>query len=442
MRQGCRRWGSPTWGREPAPDMTDVEEVGRDPEPDTGEPEATPLLQPADGVPALSVDADQIASAASLLASGHGPFAVDAERASGFRYSGRAYLIQVRRAGAGTVLIDPVNGDGVARPRLRPLAEVLNSDEWILHAADQDLPCLAEVGLQPPSLYDTELAGRLAGYDRVNLAAMVQRLLGLGLAKGHGAADWSKRPLPPAWLNYAALDVEVLIDLRAAVAEVLEGQGKTQWATEEFEYVRTVVPLPQRRDRWRRTSGIHKVRSPEGLAAVRELWTVRDQIAQRRDIAPGRILPDSAIIDAATADPKTVAELTALPVFGGPRQRRNARVWLAALARAREDPEPVNSIEPPPGPPAVSRWARRKPEAAARLQAVRKGLAEISHRVSVPAENLVAPDLVRRLTWDWAGAGDVSAAVEAFLREGGARAWQRELVVPVLAKALTPPDAT
>ncbi|MBV8930220.1 MAG: ribonuclease D, partial [Mycobacteriaceae bacterium] len=394
-----------------------------------------------DGVPELTIYSDQIISAARFLESGHGPFAVDAERASGFRYSGRAYLIQVRRAGAGTVLIDPVSGDGDPVRRLRPIAQVLSSDEWILHAADQDLPCLAEVGMRPPTLYDTELAGRLAGYDRVNLASMAQRLLGLGLAKGHGAADWSKRPLPPAWLNYAALDVEVLLELRAAVEEVLDEQGKTRWAAEEFEYERTVEPVQPRRDRWRRTSGIHKVRTPEGLAAVRELWTVRDQIAARRDIAPGRILPDSAIIEAASVDPKTVDELTALPVFGGSRQRRQADVWLAALARARENPEPPNSVEPATGPPAVSRWARRKPEAAARLTAVRKGLTELSQQVSTPAENLVSPDLVRRLTWDWQRADDVTSAVETFLRDGGARPWQRALVVPVLAKALTPvPD--
>ena len=421
--------------------MTDVDEVGPDSQPEPGEPEPSPLLLPADGVPELTSTAHEIASAARLLASGRGPFAVDAERASGYRYSSRAYLIQVRRAGAGTVLIDPVSGDGDPTERLRPIAEVLRTDEWILHAADQDLPSLAEVGLRPPALYDTELAGRLAGYERVNLAAMVQRLLGLGLAKGHGAADWSKRPLPPAWLNYAALDVEVLIDLRAAEAEVLARQGKTEWAAEEFEYVRTAEPPPPRRDRWRRTSGIHKVRTAEGLAAVRELWSARDLIAQRRDIAPGRILPDSAIIQAATVDPKTVEELTALAVFGGSRQRRHADVWLAALARARDNPEPANSVEPSTGPPAVSRWARRKPEAATRLTAVREGLAEVSQRVSVPIENLVSPDLVRRLCWDWPGADNAAEAVETFLRDGGARRWQRELVVPVLAKALSPDSA-
>ena len=101
---------------------------------------------------------------------------MDAERASGFRYSNRAYLIQIRRDGAGTVLIDPVSHGGDSVTVLQPVAEALNADEWILHAADQDLPCLAEVGMRPPALYDTELAGRLAGFDRVNLAAMVQRL--------------------------------------------------------------------------------------------------------------------------------------------------------------------------------------------------------------------------------------------------------------------------
>lgn len=408
---------------DPAPDQ-----------PESTEPEATPLLHPADGVPDLSVTATEIKAAAERLAGGRGPFAVDAERASGYRYSNRAYLIQIRRAGAGTVLIDPVSHGGDSLAVLRPVAEVLAEDEWVLHAADQDLPCLAEVGMRPPALYDTELAGRLAGFDRVNLAAEVQRLLGLGLVKGHGAADWSKRPLPAAWLNYAALDVEVLLDLREAIAAVLAEQGKTAWAAEEFEYLRTFVAQPTRRDRWRRTSGIHKVRDQRGLAAVRELWTARDRIAQRRDIAPGRILPDSAIIDAAIADPKTVDELLALPIFGGRKQRRGAATWLAALQAARQNPDQADDDEQPNGPPVPARWPKRRPEAAARLEAARTALGDVAQRVSVPMENLISPDLVRRLCWDWEGGGE--QAVDEFLRAGQARAWQRELVVPVLAAAL------
>jgi ribonuclease D len=413
---------------------------------DDVEPEATPLLAPFDGVPTLAIYPSEIADAAELLATGTGPFAIDAERASGFRYSNRAYLVQIRRAGAGSVLIDPVNHGGDPVATMAPVAAVLAQDEWVLHAADQDLPCLAELGMTPPRLYDTELAGRLAGFDRVNLAAMVQRLLGLQLMKGHGAADWSKRPLPAEWLNYAALDVEVLLELRWAISDVLAEQDKTEWAAQEFEHLRTFVASPTRRDRWRRTSGIHKVRNPRTLAAVRELWTTRDDIAQRRDIAPGRILPDAAIINAATTDPDTAPKLTALPVFGGSRQRRSAQVWLDALARARTIDELPSASEPQNGPPPASRWARRKPEAAERLEAARTGLAELSQRFSIPAENLLTPDTLRRLCWDWQSPedpDDVAALVDAFLAEAGTRQWQRELTVPVLTAALqSTPDET
>ena len=409
------------------------------------DPAPVPLPQPSEGVPLISVSVHEIEEAAQRLDRGRGPFAVDAERASGFRYSNRAYLIQIRRAGSGTVLIDPVSHGADPLQALRPVAEVLSTDEWILHSADQDLPCLAEVGMRPPAVYDTELAGRLAGFERVNLATMVERLLGFGLAKGHGAADWSKRPLPADWLNYAALDVELLIELRAAIADVLAGQGKTTWAAQEFDYLRDAGSkdpgAAARRDRWRRTSGIHRVRDKRGLAAVRELWLTRDRIAQRRDIAPRRILPDSAIIDAALANPTTVEELVALPVFGGRNQRRSAATWLAALDEARQNKNPPGDSEPPNGPPPPARWSRRKPEAAARLDAARSALSEVSERVNVPTENLVSPDLVRRLCWDWQGAPDPVEAVEAFLRTGQARPWQRELVDPVLARALQTPPA-
>ncbi|MEX3653233.1 ribonuclease D [Mycolicibacterium fortuitum] len=418
--------------------MDEDPQVSADPEAtEAVETEATPLLSPAEGVPEVCVTAGEISSAATSLAKGSGPFAIDAERASGFRYSNRAYLVQIRRAGSGTALIDPVNHGGSPIDAMAPVADALATDEWVLHAADQDLPCLSEIGLRPGKLYDTELAGRLAGFERVNLAAMVQRLLGLQLMKGHGAADWSKRPLPPEWLNYAALDVEVLLELRHAVAAVLEEQGKTDWAAQEFEYLRTYVAQPTRRDRWRRTSGIHKVRNPQALAAVRELWTTRDTIARGRDIAPGRILPDSAIINAATTDPKTVEELIALPVFGGSKQRKSAKVWLDALARARENTDPPEANEAQSGPPPAARWARRKPEAAARLEAARAGLAELSQRVSVPAENLITPEVVRRLCWDWRPVRDVATAVEKFLVEANVRPWQRELTVPVLTAALS-----
>src|ERR1700728_1549305 len=217
-----------------------------------------------------------LAEATSRLAHGEGPVAVDAERASGYRYGQRAYLVQLRRAGAGMVLIDPI-----ACPKLSGIDAAVGDAEAVLHAASQDLPCLAEIGFRPRKLFDTELAGRLLGYPRVALGTLVEEVLGFHLEKGHSAADWSTRPLRTELLRYAALDVEVLIELRDALAVELAEQGKTEWARQEFEAELSAEPPPPRPETWRRTSGIHRVRKRRGLAVVRELWLERDRTARR-----------------------------------------------------------------------------------------------------------------------------------------------------------------
>lgn len=376
---------------------------------------------------------------AAALAVGHGPVAVDAERASGYRYTQRAYLVQLRREPVGTILVDPIGLDGVGSftRALGELATALAGAEWVLHAASQDLPCLAELGLAPPKLFDTELAGRLAGFERVGLAAMVERVLGYKLRKVHGAADWSRRPLPRDWLTYAALDVELLIPLRDALQAELAEQGKLDWAEQEFEAVRLAPPPGPRAEPWRRTSGVHRVRKARQLAAVRELWITRDQLAQQRDISPGRVLPDAAIVDAALADPSTVDELAALPVFSGRAQRRLASVWLDALKRARAlqrselpDPNPPSN-----GPPPVNRWSDRDPDAAARLLAARTATASIAGQHKLPVENLLQPELVRRLCWEPPPAPSAEVVAET-LRNGGARPWQIELTADALTLAL------
>jgi ribonuclease D len=247
------------------------------------EPEVNHLLVPREGTPPVTETAAALAEVVARFAAGTGPVAIDAERASGYRYSQRAYLVQLRRKGAGSALIDPIGC-----PDLSLLGKVLQGEEWVLHAASQDIPCLAEIGMVPPAVFDTELAGRLAGFERVGLGAMVENVLGYRLEKGHSAADWSTRPLPDAWLVYAALDVEVLLELRDALEADLARQGKLEWAHQEFEAVRLAPPAGPRVDPWRRTSGIHRLRTRRQLAGVRALWEVRDQMARRRDTAPGR----------------------------------------------------------------------------------------------------------------------------------------------------------
>ncbi|GGK72551.1 3'-5' exonuclease [Sphaerisporangium melleum] len=394
--------------------------------------ETVPLLEPREGIPPVIEDPAALAAVVRAFAQGSGPVAVDAERASGYRYSGRAYLVQLRRAGAGSALIDPITC-----PDLSELDATLDGAEIVLHAATQDLACLAELGFRPRRLFDTELAGRLLGYERVGLGTMVENVLGLHLEKGHSAADWSHRPLPEDWLRYAALDVEVLIELRDMLHAELESSGKLAWALEEFAAILAAPPAPPRTDPWRRTSGIHRVRTLRGLAVVRELWTLRDALAREADLAPGRVLPDAAIVTAALEQPRTTKALTEIAPFTGRSARRHLREWLNAIARARALPEPElpQPSGPGEGPPPANRWADRDPAAARRLAAARAAVAALADTNHMPTENLLQPEAVRRLTWEPPeDLGD--EAVAERLRGLGAREWQIALTAHPLSKAL------
>jgi ribonuclease D len=377
-------------------------------------------------------DAEGLAATVAAFAAGTGPVAVDAERASGYRYGQSAYLVQLRRAGAGSALIDPV-----ACPDLTALGEAIADTEWVLHAATQDLPCLREIGMVPSRLFDTELAGRLAGFPRVGLGAMVENVLGYVLEKGHSAVDWSTRPLPEPWLRYAALDVELLVDLRDALEKELERQGKLEWALQEFDAIASAPPPAPRKDPWRRTSGMHKVRRRRQLAVVRELWETRDRIARRRDVSPGKVLGDAAIVEAALALPADVQALSALSGFGSRTGRRQLEQWQAAVDRARALPESALPLpgQAVAGPPPPRAWADKDPAAAARLSAARAAVSARAEELRMPQENLIAPDTVRRVCWAPPAAAD-DASVSAALAAHGARPWQVEQVTPLLVTAL------
>ena len=401
-----------------------------------GEPERKiiELVEPRDGMPPVTTTAGDLAAAVERLAAGTGPVAVDAERASGYRYGQKAYLVQLRREGAGTVLIDPI-----ACPDLSGLDEALAGTETVLHAASQDLPCLAEVGYRPRLLFDTELAGRLLGYPRVALGTMLEEVLGYRLAKEHSAADWSVRPLSEEMLRYAALDVEVLTELRDALAAQLDAQGKTEWARQEFATVASAPPPQPRPDPWRRTSGIHKVRSRRGLAVIRELWEARDAIAREIDVSPRRVLADQAIVEAARQLPATRPQLDKISGFVARNARKYGPQWLAAVRRARELadgnlPE-LTGTAVVAGPPPAHRWSERDPAAALRLTAARDAVSAIASAHGLPVENLLAPDAVRRLSWEPPDPA-TPETVAARLASYGARPWQAELTAGPLAEAL------
>lgn len=402
------------------------------------------LTAPYLGLPPLINTPELFESALEQLAAGTGPIAIDAERASGYRYSSRAYLIQIKRTNGGLHLIDPIPF-GVESPYFIRLNQLLQGEEVILHASTQDLPCLRELGINPSLLFDTELAGRLIGLPRVGLGALVESLLDVGLAKEHSAQDWSIRPLPEDWLNYAALDVELLIELRNEIEKLLIEKKKLKWALQDFASI-LAAPAPAKRiDPWRRTSGMHKIKKRSQLAVVKSLWEARDDLASHLDISPGRVLSDLAISTIATASgvtpiaTKRDLEKVLRPIGLRARWFENTPRWIkaidTALALPEEDCPPTKSKSD--ALPPIKIWRERYPERYIPLSHARFDFAAKAEELELPVENLLTPELLRQICWRLPAADEV----EALLGEMGARAWQIDIATPILVAALAQEEA-
>jgi ribonuclease D len=247
-----------------------------------------------------------------------------------------------------------------------------------------------------------------------------------------------------------------LIDLRDQIEIALADSKKLDWAKAEFEASLKVELLKPRLDPWRRTSGMHQIKSRFELAIIRELWNARDEIAKRIDLAPGRLLNDSVIVEIAKHKPQNREELLLLPLV---KQRVKHEVqishipdWLSALYRVYKS---LDSTWPEmrargDALPAPRIWREKFPIANAQLMHARIYLAEISTEYSIPVENLITPEIIKRLLFNegreqvFADTAKSRAEIESALAGLGARKWQIELVTPALARARgekTPPVA-
>ena len=413
------------------------------------------LHVPEQGTPPVIEDLDSLAACIADLEKGSGPIAIDAERASGFRYSSRAYLIQIFRRESGIHLIDPIaiNSYDDAAQAIRKLDVAMKDEEIIIHASTQDLPCLREFGIHPTKLFDTELGARIAGLPRVGLGSLCESLLEIALAKEHSAVDWSIRPLQQEWLDYAALDVAVLIDLRDQVARLLNEQGKLHWALQDFASILQSPPSSPRKEPWRRTSGMHQIKSRYQMAIVRELWNERDRVASQIDLAPGRLLSDAVISAMAQARLKSVDDLMKLPEakarIRNEVQKSHVSLWFETYMRASSLPEsewPQLRSKSDSLPP-VKIWRAKYPLAYARIMHARIQLNEIATVNSIPLENLLTPEVARKITFDngaekmYEFSSSLVSKVETQLRLNGAREWQIEKCAVALAQSLCETEA-
>lgn len=401
------------------------------------------VTAPSEGTPQLIAGAAAIRQAADRLAQGTGWCAVDTERVSGFRYHNRVCLLQIRRAGAGTMLID-VESDPQATTDF--MGRVLADTGWVVHAATSDLPYLEQLWLRPAQLFDTELAGRFLGFHRVNLAAMVEHYLGVRLRKNHGGEDWSRRPIPSEWLDYAALDVEYLLPLADAMrSELTQQHPKDEWVAEECDYLTRVYrgysPTPKS---WEDLKGVRRLRTSKQLQVARWLWQVREKLAQASDTAVSRLLPDKTLVALATELPTTVPKVMKTTGYP-PRLRRKARYWAnqvdKALRTSRERwPEPFPIPTYRDKPPSRYTWSRYYPESFPALTMVREELVHVAAQVGIPVENMIQSSDTNEIVWRSRELKEVTDATELLelLRRLQVRPWQQKLCLPIFTSILLP----
>lgn len=423
-----------------------------------------PVLQtePKEGVPDVTDTLADYELICELYAAASGSLAADAERASGYRYGHEDWLIQFKREGAPIALLDPValSKQGADWSLFN---EAIGDSNWILHDSRQDLPGFAQIGLRPQRLFDTEIAARLLGLHRFGLAYVTSYYLGITLAKEHSAADWSYRPLPRDWRNYAALDVELLIDLERAMTRDLKQQGKWEWALQEFAYalqegLQPVKPHPVPWLHISHISALHNDR--RALAVAKELWAERDRLAKEYDIAPTLLLSDAAIIEAAQKKPHNARQFREIRSLNervrmhlgnerdkmferyAPIQRKvKPSLWKRTIQHALDLPDnqlPVLPALPNDdavvnAPKSMKFWKQHHPERYAMLQRCKTLLNQIAEDTRTPVDVLIKPQIVRNLCWT---DDPASRDVAQFLEEQGARAWQIQLLSESLTRVI------
>lgn len=409
------------------------------------------LTSPRAGVPDLADSTDAVLHVADSLAAGRGPVAVDTERASGFRFDDRAFLVQLRREGSGTHLVDPATVADAGTI----LAPVMNDAPWILHAAHSDLPALTSLGWHTPQLHDTQIAGRLLGYGQIGLAGMLDEFLGVTVAKDKGREDWSARPIPDPMLNYAALDVELLIELLDAAGSRLSALGRGGWYRQECDHVNVSWSHPVPAPDWRKLRGIGHVRDRRGLEMVRRLVEARTGVARSRDVPPEHVLRGSAILELAEAPRKADSRLRSEIARSSRLARASrgssvARELQGTLSRAVHLALDAGGDALPDRPskgvgrPDHRTWARDYPVADRLLSGFTAGLAEVSETTGIRTEDLLTARKLRAVAWDVSRAADNGAVpvhpddpvgeleelLGGVLSAQDCREWQSGLLVP------------
>jgi ribonuclease D len=275
---------------------------------------------------------DDLARAVAELSSAV-ELALDTEGDSLHHYPERLALVQIGVPDGDVWLVDPI-----ALPDLAPLGPVFTDARrtLVLHAGDNDLVHLKRrYGLTFAAVFDTSIAGRFLGGKALGLDVLLETYLGIALPPSRQKDDWSARPLDDAQLAYAAADVQHLFALRARLTEELARIGRLAWVEEECAAL-AAQPAPERPvdpDAYLGVKGARDLPA-RGLAVLRELWALREQLARAADRPPFKVVAEDTLLRVAQALPRDLTELGALAGVTPRVLGRWGAAMLAAVERA------------------------------------------------------------------------------------------------------------
>lgn len=352
--------------------------------------------------------------------------ALDTEGDSLHHYPERLALLQFAKPDGSVWLVDPL-----AVKDLTPLTPVFAEPRPLLlvHAGDNDLSHLKRrYGFTFRSIFDTAIAARFLGGKALGLDTLLETWLGVTLPPSRQRDDWSARPLTPSQIDYAAADVRHLFALKERLTEELRAIGRLSWAEEECAALAAQV-IPERPpdpDAWMSVKGAREL-SARSLAALRELYELRESLARTADRPPFKILSEEILLELARALP---ADSQALATIRGVTPRVIGR-WGGALLAAIQRAQTVDEAMLP-------QWPRRPrpstPGAVSRrVEALRKWRAGATERIGLEPGVLLPNRLISVI------AEAAPRSVEALVAVEGVRRWRAEQFGSELIAALERP---
>ena len=294
--------------------------------------------------------------------------------------------------------------------------KALIQPSWIVHSGRQDVEVLfLASGVMPDRIFDTQIAAALLGHaPQLGYGALVSELFGVELAKTHTRADWSRRPLPEEFLQYAAEDVQYLLPAQDLLAVRLSSEGRLQWAEEDsMDLLDRTLYAPDPEAAVQRLKAARYLRG-RARKAAQKLAAWREQEALRLDRPRQWILKDTALVELALTSPEEEAGLARTTDLPSKMIRRAGGDLLAILAEARSDENSPDDYEPPPRPDETER-RQLKPMLAL---------------VAATARDLgIQPEVI-------ASRKELTAALHGERKSRVFRGWRRELVGNKLLEVL------